>query len=564
MVKEFKKMKEIITERKPLICAVFFLGFSSCIFAPFELYALNTHDLWFSLKDFWYIPLLCGAFAIIAAVILGLLLRGKLLKAYTGIIFGAGLCVYIQGNFLNLNAGRIMGDAVDWSQYSGRMAGNLLLWILMICLITALSVRGGGQAFGRVITGVSLFLTAVLAVTLVVLLVPCIDESAKYPEYGYATDKDLLSLSDSNVLVFVLDKYDINYFRQALEEVPEFEEQLDGFTWFDNYAGCYSYTNLAVPFMLSGNYCRQADPYTQISIDAENRVYWDELIENGYEMSLYTPSELVPPRAGENAINFVNADNVISDHKAFTVLLYRLVMCKYFPDIVKPAVWLQPYEFEARRHLDSAYRLYAAENIVLADYLDQQEMTSGAEHPQFKFIHVSGAHPPFSIDEWGCRTEEADKVEEGAVKGSLRLVLRYMDEMKKLGIYDHSAIIITADHGDFAVDFSSPVFLVKPCGAHGSLEVSHTPASQADLGATILDLAGLRENLDAYGVSVFDESGERAKKRYYYTDTESSVTDINGERLHILTEYEVAPGDISADNFLPTGVTYGAEEENGN
>lgn len=560
-------MKKRIADRKTLFCAILFLGFISCIYAPFELYALNTQELWFLLKDFWYIPLICGAFAMIAAVILGLFLSGTLLKIYTGIIFGAGICIYVQGNFLNLKLGEITGSNIDWLQYRERMILNLLLWILVIGIITALCIferEGTKRYVSKIITGVSLFLTAMLFVTLMVLMVPCLQESEKRPEEGYPTNQDMMSLSDNtNVLVFVLDTYDVNYFKGVLEEVPEFEEQLDGFIWFDNFAGCYPLTTWAIPFMLSGNYCQQGDPYEQVSINSEERLYLDELAENGYELSLYTQYNLVPHRIGKNAINYVDADCVISDHKAFTVLLYRLVMCKYFPDICKPAVWLAPNDFEARKRLDSGQQIYATNNLTLVDFLDQQEMTVDADHPQFKFIHLEGTHLPSNIDEWGHRVEDDSLIEEIPVKGSLRLVLRYMEEMKALNIYDNSIIIVTADHGvntlngDYHDAFNSPVFLVKPCNARGPLTVDHTPSSQSDLGATILDLTGIDTDISFYGVSVFDENGERKKKRYYYTvdNVDSAIT---GKSTNILTEYEVNPDGISSDNFHPTGVKYGA------
>lgn len=555
-------MKKRIADRKTVFSAILFLGFISCIYAPFELYALNTQDLWFLLKDFWYIPLICGAFAMIVAAILGLLFSGMLLRLYTGVIFGVGICIYVQGNFLNLKLGEMTGDSINWSQYRGQMIWNLLVWILVICIISALSIfEGGGQKkyVSKAITGISLFLTAVLFVTLIVLIVPCLKETSKRPERGYPTNKDMLSLSDNtNVLVFVLDNYDVNFFRETIEEVPEFEEQFDGFIWFDNFAGCYPLTKWAIPFMLSGNYCRQENPYDQVNIDCTERVYWDELVENGYEMSIYSQFELIPPRAGEIAVNYSDAEPVIFDHKAFTVLLYRLVMCKYFPDIVKPSVWLFPYEFEARRRLDSVEQIYVTNNLMLADSLEQQTMTADAELPQFKFIHVGGAHPPFSLDEWGYRAEGSN-YEEGCHKGALRLVLRYMDKMKELGIYDDTAIIVTADHGDYGKAFTCPVFLVKPRDAHGLLSVNHTPSSQADLGATILDISGIDTDVFAYGVSVFDEEGEREKKRYYYTAED--VPNIAGEPLFILIEHEVDPDGISLEDFHPTGVEYGGNNE---
>lgn len=547
-------MKERIRTRKELFCAILFLGFISCIFAPFELYALNSQDLWFSLKDFWYIPLACGVFAMAVSALLGYFLKGKLLKIYTAVIFGFGICIYIQGNFLNLKLGLMTGADIDWTQYTGRFILDALFWIILICISIVVYLRWG-KYIQKIIAGVSLFLTAVLFVTLVILIVPCLKEN-KVPECGYPTDKNLTTLSsDTNVLVFVLDYYDVDFFSQVIKDVPEFEEQLDGFTWYDNFSGCYCNTQYAIPFMLSGRYYPLADVLSYLDTLCEEDVYWDALIHNGYEMSIYSSSELIPERAGANAANFVKADFKIANHKAFTVLLYRLVMCKYFPDAVKPYVWLYGFEFEHRRQLQCEDHFYNPENLTLVDYLDRQPVTVDAECPQFKFIHVSGAHPPYSIDEWGRRTEEPSNAD-NCIKGSLRLVLRYLDEMETLNIYDNTAVIITADHGQFTADCTNPVFLVKPCSARGRLKSDHTPASQVDLGATILDLANIDTN--AYGISVFDTDGENSKKRYYYK-TIKVEAEITGKSPEKLIEYEVDPTGILLENFHLTGTEYGPD-----
>lgn len=47
--------------------------------------------------------------------------------------------------------------------------------------------------------------------------------------------------------------------------------------------------------------------------------------------------------------------------------------------------------------------------------------------------------------------------------GSLKMVGEYIEQLKKLGKYDSSTIIILADHGDG--DFSlNPIFLIKRKG----------------------------------------------------------------------------------------------------
>lgn len=546
-------MKRMLIERRTLLWVILFLGFTACIYAPFELYALNTEDLWFSLKQFWFIPLACGLTAILVAEAIGMLLKGKILRIYEGLLFGFGISVYIQGNFLNLKLGTMTGVEIDWSQYYGRLLINLMIWILLIGVAIFFSLQNKRQ-IRKVMAGISLFLTSVQLVTLVILLAPCIGEN-KSSECGYPTDKNLTTLSkENNILIFVLDKYDNDFFKVALEEVPELEEELDGFTWFTNYAGGYANTRFAIPFMLSGNYCLQGNPYAWRDSSCEEVVYWDELLKNGYEMSVYAETEMVPARVEKNSINYEKTDFKVANHKMFTVVLYRFVMCKYFPDIVKPFVWLNGYEFSDRRKLDSEYNDWSPRNLALVDYLNKEGVNSEAERAQFKFIHISGVHEPFDIDEYGNRIEgQSDEL--SCIKGSIRLVQRYMREIEELGIYDNSAIIITADHGTWSSQPTNPVFLVKPFNARGRLQTNNAPVSQIDLGPTILDLAGLKEESKHYGISVFDVKDGDERERYYYKNVEMSK-DLKGNTQEKLIEYQADSEGIEPENFHLTGVEY--------
>ena len=70
-------MGYIVKERQKLsLCATaLFLGFTACIYAPFEIYLLNSNELWFHLSLFWWIPIIVGSIAIIMAILFGLILK---------------------------------------------------------------------------------------------------------------------------------------------------------------------------------------------------------------------------------------------------------------------------------------------------------------------------------------------------------------------------------------------------------------------------------------------------------------------------------------------------------
>lgn len=546
-------MLEKIQTKKTTISMILFLGFTSCIFAPFELYALNRHELWFALSDIWYIPLACGAAAMAVGFIFAVFLNGKPLRVYQGILFGFGLCIYIQGNFLSIKLGAMSGETVEWGDYTVRMVLDLFIWALIIAVSVVCRYRDTKYS-EKVMSVVSLFLTLVQLVTLIVLLAPCIGEN-KTSAFGYSTEKDVMALSpEQNVIVFVLDRYDEDYFIDLIAEKPDYKTKLDGFTFFSNMVGEYSATRWAVPFMLSGQYCLQGDAAVWKDSSCEGRVYWDELIDNGYEMSVYSEEEDVPARAAENSTNFEKAEHRIASHKLFTVLLYRFVMCKYFPDIVKPNVWLDGYEFDDRKMLDSEYHEWYARNLTLGDILNKEDITADREAPQFKIIHIGGTHEPLNIDEEGNRIEGYSDIMTCA-EGSLNIVLKYMDEMKEQGIYDNSAVIITADHGIPSIEPSNPIFLVKPIGARGTMAENTAPVSHKDLGATILDLTEMDLDADQYGTSVLDVREGDERERVCYRHMEDGAG-VNGTPFYKLIEYTADSEGNAPEDYHKTGIEY--------
>ena len=552
-----RNMKEKFQNIKATLAIILFPGFTFCIFAPFEMYALNSEEVWFMLQDFWFIPLICGTVFMAATVALALFLKEKLLRVYQGVLFGLGFSIYIQGNFLNIKLGAMNGEIIEWGDYTVRMIVNLVLWVLLTVGFAVLRYRDIKYS-EMIMSGLSLFMTTVQLLTLIVLLLPLHYQSEIFRysnSVSYPTDKDVMSLSsENNVLVFVLDRYDEDFFTDLIAEKPEFKERLDGFTYYSNMVGEYSATNWAIPFMLSGQYCLQGSFATWRDSSCEGDVYWEELIAHGYEMGIYSNMECIPSKAALNSINSVKAFHSVSDYNEFTVLLYRFVMCKYFPDIVKPAIWLIGSEFNDYRWMDGEFRDWESTNLIMVDQLDEKAVTADKDIPQFKFIHIGGTHSPWDIDEEGNRIEGYSD-EKVCAEGSLNIVLKYMDEMKELGIYDCSAIIITADHGLTGPEPSSPVFLVKPAGIRGDMTESKAPVSHKDLGATVLDLTNMELDVGKYGTSVLDVKEGDERERVCYRHVFDDIGAM-GEPLYKLVEYNVDSEDNALENFHQTGVVY--------
>lgn len=557
-----ERLKNMVYNNRVLLLVSLFLTFTFCVFAPYELYLVNRREFWFRLSLFWWIPFLVGLLATLAIMGIGSLLRQKGLLLYEALLFAAALCLYIQGNFLNLDVGVMNGASIDWFDHLGHFIVDALLLSTIVIAVVLLAVKKR-EIFEKTALYVSVFVTLVQAVSLGVLLVPVLASGeAGNRNISYASNEGLYEVGEgSNIIVFILDMYDDAYFKEILESEPELKEELEGFTYFSNFTGSYSTTSYSLAHLATGKYCYNEQPALEwVETVAEERLYLDELLEDDYQLYLYSTMTTCFPSRFENAAeNYANAPLMISDKLHFTYDLYQLVGLKYFPDFVKPYLWMTGEEFDYWKTVDAPYAPFSVDNLVFKKGLEAEGITTNEADKQIKYIHLNGSHYPYELD------ENAEQVGQNAVsavrcaRGVLRIVQEYLEELKKNESYDDTAVIITADHGYYESGvLANPVFLVKPQGATGEMVINTAPVCQGDFAATVLELAGLKQN-DNYGVSAFEIPEDSQRERYFYQYYLSERTDA-GE-LYRLIEYVMSSETNEPANYKLTDVEYTVDGE---
>ena len=142
------------------------------------------------------------------------------------------------------------------------------------------------------------------------------------------------------------------------------------------------------------------------------------------------------------------------------------------------------------------------------------------ESPQPFFatiLTLSNHHP------WDVPLDSISPVTSGTENMNRRNTFRYTDwalhhfleEMKRINLYENSIFIITADHGQYLYNdydieprnFRIPLFILN-----SELEphINHTLGSQIDLIPTIMDLMGISGNISSFGRSLLrDENNTR-------------------------------------------------------
>lgn len=556
---DMQRLKQYIS----LYLIVIFCGITICIYAPYDMYLANRSEFWFSLYNFWWMPIVFGIAAILCGILVGLLLKRWpiLERIYESAVFGVALCLYLQGSFLNLDVGVANGSAVDWDQYRSKMLLNVLIWAVIIVGVIVAAIKKW-DICRKVIMCISMFFSATQLISFVFLLIMNVEEFTVRPDTTFLSKEGLFEVSEEeNIIVFLMDAFDDSYMKEIIEEEPAVVDELEGFIYFSNNTGSYPSTLYAAQYLLSGYYNLNEAPFSQWRAQLDDKpMYWDDLDEAGWDYYIYEDSSLeVPTRIYKAAENYSNVPLKIGNYFSFVHDLYQFVACRYFPDIVKPYIWLDGSEFADSRVPE--YGEYEAFSYYNADFLEDMAsnpVIAKEDGKFFKFIHLEGCHGPNRLNENGEIQEEPVSEKESA-KGCLKIIENLLRQMKKLGCYDNSAVIIMADHG-YSKDgvLTNPVFLVKPQNASGSLQISNAPVSHKDYPATLMALAGEDEMVAKYGESVFDigegETRERFFYQYYYEN------ELKDNTLRLI-EYRIDPESNAREWFHLTDVEYTVEGE---
>ena len=405
---------------------------------------------------------------------------------------------------------------------------------------------------------IAALLTATQLVALVYLLIPAVTNGEFSVERrSFASSDYLWEIGDQeNLVILVLDSFDQNYLTKLIEEDNEELYKLDGFRYFSNYSGLFRSTTYGITPLLTGDTFINQEGWEEYL--ETNGTYYDDLISQGYDIDVYSGEwKHVPGYVRDKVRNIIDAKITMKGVRLKAAeLLYRLAWSKYLPDYVKCYVWLYGPELEGFERYDSDSVPFDWYNSTFRDGLKQNGV-SVSSGKQFKFIHLYGAHEPYftgkdleDVDEnW-----DVDSIPQGAIK----LATIYIEELKKVGVYDDSTIIITSDHGSTHVPgiLSNPILLIKEKGSHGALIESKAPVSEADFGATVVDLLnGDAEYKNEESALTIKEDAVRERKYYGYLFTDDDTIAMD-ENQYILVEYDVDNGNASTPYFSLTGAGY--------
>ena len=536
-----------IKKNGSLLISVVFAVITLAVFGPLELYFTNASEFWFSLNDAAVVVALLSASMLALLLGVGLLLRGKAREVYSYILFAVTLALYIQGNYANISYGLLDGAAVDWSKYRLYAILDTLGWIMALAGLAVLWLKK--CAWARAVQKyAALFVIAVQIITLGVLFFTGDTANTEKSTYYLSTDGEFELSQDHNIVVFVLDSFEETYFQQILAKEPKkYEEMFSNFTHFTNAAVAAARTKAAMPTIITGKpYDGNASYVDYISNTFNSDGLYSKLKSKDYDVRFYTESTFIPDDCSAYVDNQASTGYQVSSYTGLGAKCASLTLYKYAPHLLKQLFWLNTADFDAYKQGTTATAYKFADTAFLEGVQTGFSINASMNNA-FRLYHLEGPHPPYVLNERAENTGEATDVITQA-KGALYIVERYIKQMKTLGVYDDSTIIIMADHGDANPAYG--LLLVKQRQPVSGFPASDAPVSYFDLHSTILSEIGEHQ-----GDSFFDISGDEARIRYMsiYGSERGSV---------VCTEYAIDGHVGDPENRKSTGRVFHNETQN--
>ena len=540
--KRQKRIKRLKRKLLPSLLAGFSLPITLFLYGPFDLFAQNRSELNFSLYDFLLpcilLTVTCGA--ILSAI--ALILRRKVYSVYLAVLFWASVMFYVQGSYLNLGYTKLSADGISEPTPIIIVILNAVLWLLTLGAVIFLVLKL--KPVRKKLKGV---VSLVLAI---VIFMECVGVVAVSFEAGvYDTREDVLASDmdgvgvkmlttknmttlskDRNVLVFLVDRFDADYFEKAQREVPELLGELDGFTYYSDHVSLYARTFPAVTHLLTG---------VEKDAQTKRRAYFKEAYESaeylrymdsqGYGVNVYTSDFY----AYENAVHMDGYVQNVTTYESYEIVdKYELVssmiafsLYRYFPFFLKGTVdYIGSDTFDGLVKFEGAEdeEKYTTDNKNVYNELISKDFTLTDESGRFTFLHIDGCHGPSSYDGDFSELDKQSWDTIGMMTQTFKIINRYISEMKRLGVYESSTIVITGDHAS-AVSDSKPVedsritaFLLKPSGSNdGEIRVSKAQTCHDDIWRTVFESEGLEGYPATCGESVIGLGEDVARDRRY-------------------------------------------------
>lgn len=461
---------------KALLAPAFFAIIFACLF-PIELYCNNRNEFLFGPIQFFPLVICVTLCVFTILTILGFLLREKIAKGYDALLFGIGILFYVQTNFLNIGMHQLNGQSVDWCADKRMLAINCLVWIVGLCISMVLAFYKNGR-LSVILLILAAMVTAMQGASTITSVVTSEEPTDQTIQL---TSDGMFDISKKdNIIMFVVDTLDASFFEEFIENDNENLDWLKDFTYFDNAVAGGGPTHYGMPLLLTGKYYDGKD-YDEYKSKAYNECnLYKKLKQNNYHVGLYTEKEFVSEDFFKEYIDNISAAHVgLSDPGGMITKFYQFVAYRCFPNILKNKLYFYSGDFNSYNEVsfENGAKSYSINDSETIAQYRESGLSLTENEGAFKVYHLFGAHGPYTLKADGTTDGNETSLQE-QIDGVIGFIREYIYEMKRLGVFDTSTIVITGDHGAKDV-YQNPCILVKTANSQKqeALKTLHTPVT---------------------------------------------------------------------------------------
>lgn len=540
-------MKKRACRIAPALLCGFSVAFPYFLGGPLDVWVGNRVEFAFSVGDFigWSLLLFFGVWLLLAALLM--VLPEKVYPIFLGLTAWFGVMSCFQGLFLNFGMNYLVGDYGDGQKPALWMTIlDTVLWVAagVGCVIGALKMKKHEMV--RMVATILLVVVCGMQLVGCVSLLPSVlsseaeteneteveDETetevsapsteiengatevgteaeaetateaeteTEVEEEGsmYLTTAGLNTVAPGkNIVIFVLDRFDTNYYDELIEKDPEMFDFLTGFTAYPDNISLYSRTYPAIASMVTGirnDFSGSAEDYFAKAYGDSD--FLKTLKQNDYAVRVYTADYYgyrdASVLAGiANNLNATSGYRVTDTGKLVGNML-ALSAYRYLPTLLKSTITLSTESFGGIGVYGEAPAYEINDAAVIETLNGGLSLDSSCGQNAYTLIHLNGCH----VSEGRV---------ESAAKSCFAMIKNYLNEMKRLGVYEDATVIITGDHPSAVDDYAEPTqprltaLFVKEAGrAEEPFRVSSAQVSQENnLLGTLVKSAGLKTDRD--------------------------------------------------------------------
>ena len=531
MTKAKKWLGQALRQALQALPLCLFFALTLTLFAATQMVCDNQEEFWFTWAQMAPGVVQVGLWVWGALTLLLAVLPRRAFPWGQGVLLGLGVAALLQGNGLNADYGALNGQAIVWEDYTVYGLINTALWagILFICL----SLRQW-KRFGAL----CVVLPCLLAVGEGGWIAYRAAQAPTPQTETYLSQAGLYTVgTEENLLVLVLDSVDADQFAQALAEDPDLSRRLEGFTWYRNAMGLSDPTKYGLPALLTGQaYTQPVDYAGFIAAAYADAPLYTMLAGDVWDARFFTDSRYVSLDAGV-VDNLAREELAVNDPAGLTRDLLRLCAFRYAPHFLKSQLWMYSNVFLPYAQAQGE-PVYEVTDPAFDARLREEGLEATVERA-FRLIHLTGMHPPYTMDA-DCQYQAQGVTAQEQMRGCLRLAEDYLEQLRALGVYDRSAVLILADHGTDTVH--RPLLLLKRPGDTGEMAVNDAPVSYADLPATYVALlTGAQAGTELWSIP----QGQAHTRLYYHESSRNNAFN--------LYEYSTQALSPSWEELIPTG-----------